>query len=299
MSANAAAKCSESSEPGSQAATTHNDSARTTNAAASSDATCSDATTLSAFFNLPHELQVRIVELSCRAYKKALRCSSTLGFDDATAIELLCTSRYFNALVTPIFYSHVRVSRPSSLLNLFDAISAHPERGSMIRSLHLGPDDELHSSHWPLLYYDDDVHMNSSLYSYFGSLLRETRINDCSLEPEWYSDVWDVSLTTAEPHCRGKAIYRALKTAKRSLDVDPLSPGRDKRDNNIGLVSASSRPPTQDHPLTVICTFAGLVVRTNLSATCGPRPVPDRHEKLGRPPRPRLRTLARGDNACR
>lgn len=259
----------------------HKSTASGENAAPNSDGTKSSVKTLSAFFDLPRELQVRIVELSCRAYKKALRCSSTLGFDDATAIELLCTSKYFKALVTPIFYSHVRVSRPSSLLNLFNTISAHPERGRMIRSLHLGPDEEIFASHWPLSYFDDDVHIRSSLTSYFCSSFRDTRVSDAHLEPEWHCDIWDVSLTTAEPHCRGKAIYRALKAARRALDVDPLSPGRDKHDNNIGLVSASSRSSSQDHPLTVICTFAGLVVRTNLPATCGPRPVLDRHEKLG------------------
>lgn len=241
MASNANLNSDESDIGGANGASaSHERSTSGTNAKSSSDGTESSVKSLSAFFGLPRELQVRIAELSCRAYKDAI-WRSELDLHDDNALNLLCTSRYFHALVTPIFYAHIRATRPSALVSLFKTVAAHPERGSMIRSLHLGPDDELDRSHWPLKTREGKLYLRSSLHCHLGTLFYSTRFNDQDLEPKWHYENWEVSLTEAAPHCRGRAIFAALQAAELALDVRPSEPGRGRSGCDIGLVS-TARP---------------------------------------------------------
>lgn len=172
-----------------------------------------------ALLNLPREIQLHIVAMACQPEHGTQR----------TALDLLRVSRQISALVIPILYTHLRVTSPSSLFSLYKTLLAHPERGTMILSLHLGPDEELRPSHWPTVERNKDLFLRPSLDQYDG---------DDDLVPKWLPSGWDISLSQPPAtDCRGKALAAALDVAMRTLNVDPFKQLTGKDGNDIKLVS--------------------------------------------------------------
>lgn len=168
--------------------------------------------------NLPRELQLHIVAMACQPQHGTKR----------TTLNLLCVSRQINTLVIPILYKHIRVTSPSSLFSLYKALLAHPERGTMIRSLHLGPDEELRPSHWPIVERRKKLILRPSLDRHDG---------DDDLIPKWLPSGWGVLLSQPGTDCRSRALAAALDVAMRTLNVDPFKQLTGNDGNDIKLVS--------------------------------------------------------------
>lgn len=198
------------------------------------------------FLHLPQELQIRILTLACRS-PTTKYVEARLRPDLDTTLALLCVSRRFSNLIIPIHYSNIRIDRPSTLRSVYSAVLEHPERGKMIKSLHLGPNTDMSSVHWPLELYhpnDDDggedyaqLWMRTSLQQLCECYGSPSRYNDEDLAPQWHEVNWEVCFDAPPPGCRGRAAYDALITATLHLNVDPYRRAMSVEGQIIGLVS--------------------------------------------------------------
>lgn len=204
------------------------------------------------FFALPREVQLRIMHLalarpfdplwsSCR-YPR----NSPLTLDGDTAVNLLCSTRRLNEVVSPLIFAHIRIDRPSKLLAIYRAVMARPLRGSWIRSLHLGPDGEAAWADWPLRYNYEGDDDNAGRVLFIQAAEEWPRSSSRSttdifakdpLLPRWFRSSKCFSLDGPEAGCTGKAVYDALVVAMETLDVNPYRKEYGKSGRRIGLVS--------------------------------------------------------------
>lgn len=205
---------------------------------------------LSAFFSLPVELQQRIISLACRSADSS-HPSQQLALHYPTVFNLLCASRTLNDLAIPVLYAHIRASKPSKLLGLYKTLLIHPERGALIKSLHLGPDDELPPSHWPLRHRLEDEEKGYPLDR--GVIWLQTSLQDAestggpgedgsggSLAPRWCQPNHQICLDNPRPICQGYALHQATRRALSALDVDPYKRASGWYRSNIGLVRVNA-----------------------------------------------------------
>lgn len=157
---------------------------------------------------------------------------ATPSLDTATTRSLLRVSRSLYALVAPIIYSHIWLTRASQVVELQRALAARPQLGHLVQSLHIGPDDDLPDHYYPIHdrpCYDyrypsdssqhfDEHHLwiNTSLKGSLGAQLR----------PQWCDDDTDWSLERDfEQNCPEMAVFKADVAAQRGLDVNLLVEG--------------------------------------------------------------------------
>lgn len=205
------------------------------------------------FLYLPNELQAKIIELACRmpSIKKdpypdltklrdARRPPRTLlDLDLETTLDLttVCQSIYPHA--ARVLYSHIRVTRPSSLQLLHRSLVERPSSGLDIKSLHIGPTDRNpYRRWWPI----EPAWADHGLEEY-GCGTATLSDSSWTLEdelrmPQWYgSGSWPISPTRSPPDCRGISVVEAIKAAQRFIDVDlEVSPCNFAR-QDIGMVS--------------------------------------------------------------
>lgn len=155
-------------------------------------------------------MRQRIIDFAC------LVKGAQPKLDLTTTLRLLFTSKCFSSLAARSLYQTVSLNRPSSLASFCRSLAAHPERGRVVHSLHVGPQEALNSEWHPLVERDDAVHVEEGMpffASVRSSLEREARPAWCGADERW-------SLASPEAGCRGRAIFVALLTAQEALDID-------------------------------------------------------------------------------
>lgn len=201
------------------------------------------------FFLLPSELQQRIISLTCRCPDYSYD-ESQLASHDYTVFNLLCASRRLHDLVLPIMYAHIRLHHSTTLFALYTNLLLHPERGSLIKSLHLGPYDEMSPKYdWSLQYFEEDeqhgpadravLWLSTSLHCCSDCQWLEFSYHDREVAPKWYEPNFLICLDNPRRTCQGNALHRAVVAAMSVLDVDPYRREHGQHGQRIGLVRAS------------------------------------------------------------
>ena len=170
---------------------------------------------LASFLTLPFELQQNIVALACGPptidrWTLAGRSNSCT----AMMVRLLYAAKVFYPLVTPLLYSHVRLTRPSTLHAFARTLCDKPSLGELLESLHIGEDEELPLDWWPVR--KDGV---------LGSKRRFLRLDlgDGDGQP-WRSgaslelDTPTFEANAAKAHALRQAFRAATKSLRVSLD---------------------------------------------------------------------------------
>ena len=105
---------------------------------------------LTGYQTLPFELRQHIFELACLA--PATNPASNGGplYDIPTCLSLSLVIKELNEKARPYLWAQISITRPSALYALREAIVAHPERGRLIRHLHIGSQTALPPRWWPL-----------------------------------------------------------------------------------------------------------------------------------------------------
>lgn len=106
------------------------------------------------FNSLPAELRIRIISESLE-HPLSSSSSSSLSascrvFNTPHAAALALASQSCNAIVTPLLYSQVRITTPSSLRQLNPTLVKRPDLAALIIKLHIGAASELANKGWPV-----------------------------------------------------------------------------------------------------------------------------------------------------
>lgn len=204
---------------------------------------------LDKFTTLPYELQHHIIELACcpaplppppssSAYappgtgSPPMRLSVRARRDLNPAFSLALASRKLYALVVPLLYSSVWITRPSSLAAFHLALTAKPALGRSVRSLHVGPCEE--GPEWEPTHYQQEELISHSFDSESASLdsiasarasiytsLRDDKEAARRLLPKWCKS--DRRWPLDWPDSNGgpsAAVYNALEEAQRVIDIN-------------------------------------------------------------------------------
>lgn len=173
------------------------------------------------FAALPRELQLRII-------------SSTLGshpIDLAHAKSLVTVSRDCYALVSGAVWRHVRLLRPSALRAFHAAIKSNPPLARLVRSIHVGPEEQLHWQGWPLrasAFGADRQHLEVPML-FLSTTLTEEQL------PRWVKPGSAFNIGHPEQDCKGVAVDLAIGEALAGIDVEPWRRGYSKSGRKVGL----------------------------------------------------------------
>lgn len=170
------------------------------------------------FLAMPEEIRGRILDL---AYHLPLstpsahsKLSTTPPIDISNTINLACTCRWLYLRTTFWFWRDIRITRPSALQSIQRAVSSHPQLGRIIKSLHVGPEDELAEvRRYPIMW---RPHAGSSGGSIrISSSLRSAK--EVQLLPRWCTPHSEWPVEHNDAHGTSEAISGALRAVERSL----------------------------------------------------------------------------------
>lgn len=176
------------------------------------------------FYSLPEELRSRVLDL---AFHLPLSWQSMAGarsrqVDIATTLSLARTSRWLYQRVIFFLYRDIKITRPSALALLQQTVSAHPQLGRVIRSLHVGPeDDTTEGKRSPITVQprSRDAQGNWRPASYrMSSSLRSP--SDVGLLPQWCTPGKEWSFHHEAEDAKALVISRALLAIVESLGLD-------------------------------------------------------------------------------
>lgn len=195
------------------------------------DSHASAATAFPFFTQLPQEIATRIILLACRSKH------STLTPDINTTHALTLVSKPTHALVNALLYKVVRVTRPSSLVELVGTFEERPELGKLVKHLHVGAEDTLVPGDWPLAMETEQDGMQLQ----YPILWLKTSLSERDkkkLLPRWCEPGKKWCLEgSGRVDCRGAAVRGAIEAALQALDVEPYKKGYARSGGKIGLVS--------------------------------------------------------------
>lgn len=192
------------------------------------DLTQSPATSFPLFPHLPQEIATRILLLACRS------AHSFLTPDVSTTHALSLVSKPIHVLVNPLLYKVIRVTRPSSLVEIVETFEQRPELGKLVKHLHIGAEDTLVPGDWPLVMdaSEEGVEMQ------YPALWLKTSLKGAEELPRWCEPGREWCLEGSERvNCRGAAVRDAIEAALQALDVEPYKKGYARSGGKIGLVS--------------------------------------------------------------
>lgn len=168
------------------------------------------------FCDLPQEIRNRILVAACQAGRWNGRDNPVGHSDDCTktttTLALVCKDFYRQTLL--LLYTSVRLPWPSSLAAFQRTLAARPALGTLIRRLHIGPDESLPRYWWPL----EDKHGHG------GSEYLRVKLRDWFTDPrqmKYFSSI--LRLPLAGPEETGdswEAANQALRAASQGLDID-------------------------------------------------------------------------------
>lgn len=169
---------------------------------------------LSGFRRLPGHLQTRIVTMACWS-PTPLSSPTPYGrpvvrLDTWTSRSLILVSRAFHIVVAKVLYEHIRITRPSTLRMLLATISGRPPLGRLIKSLHIGPDNEPPIFAMPV--------RDKQLAITLAAPSDEDKKPAWCCAPPWHPI--KLGETSIGPRESTTAIAAAIDSACRSLDVD-------------------------------------------------------------------------------
>lgn len=101
---------------------------------------------------LPPHLKTTIVAMACSTSRDEAEESSKFlpPLDSQPAKAMSLVSRSFYAVACAVLYSHIRVTRISSLKLLLSAVISRPPLGRLIKRLHIGAGDDCVSRWIPI-----------------------------------------------------------------------------------------------------------------------------------------------------
>lgn len=220
-------------------------------------------TTLPSLWTLPEEIRAYIFRLVCsRGHQEEGAESSVEGKDAAarsfygwrvdldikTVCSLTLVSRDFNAYFTPLLYAHVRLSKPSSLTQFHASLLSRPSNGLLVKSMHLGPLNDLHENYWPVRWvsYDDETSLQSDededdrTTVLFRSGLTE---KEALLSPQWCEGDQDFAYLEEAEEAGEQAANNALREAFRKIGINPNEGSSHDQDGKlIGIVRVHCTP---------------------------------------------------------
>lgn len=177
--------------------------------------------------SIPPELKRRIIDFACLASSSssttAAAASSRSCFFDSdvpTMLSLNLVCRELHNYVQPKLYRQITIARPSTLYALTQTFSANPERAQLVQAIHIGPQDVLPRSWWPVqLTCREAKTPFGAPESNINSQVLETSLDPTRL-PSGCAQGHAWSLTLTPSGCRDEAVYKALKTAQHSLGLN-------------------------------------------------------------------------------
>lgn len=210
------------------------------------------------FALLPHEVQSLIVTLACSAEQTSWSSSASAAASDvssasgsatyldvgrsrsalpridaATALSLSLVSRSMYALLAPLIWRRAWLTHSSQVASFQQALAARPQLGRLVKSLHIGPDDDVPASFYPLggqqgsVNSDDDsdaIAAEPPITTAITSSLGQH--NETNLLPHWAERERRWCLEKRAIDCGPGAVFDALCEIQRALDVDLLDGGK-------------------------------------------------------------------------
>lgn len=180
------------------------------------------------FWRLPSELQQRILLLACRSPPLLATTGaafsnskfSLLSLDIPTTLNLALSTRQLYPFIMGLLYAHVKITTVSALRCFQYALSSRPALGRLVKSLHIGPVDDLPRHWWPLESGSSRA-ADGNAETWLATSLNE---GDADKRPSWCGprQKWPLSDDAKEtPVCHDRAVSRAIATAFKTVDVDP------------------------------------------------------------------------------
>lgn len=258
-------------------------------------------TVLTSFADLPNELSSRIVDLACRNATSAEAAPSAL--DVPTLLNLTLVSRHLYPILVEKLYCRIRITTISALRSLALALVSRPALGRCIKSLHLGPEDNLPEDWTPIFYEAGGEGQESEGVMCLATSLDHQQ-GDADRLPRWCLPCqhWPAEgsaaskKTDSSASCRHQAIVEAVQSAVTTLNVAPGRPHEDASGESIGRVrrranaSMAALRIQADHPCRTLGRLGCTTMYGSSSAGSLPRPsAQDRAPNLiksGAPPRP-------------
>lgn len=161
----------------------------------------------------------------CRQYP----APPLLDYD--TALNLALASRSCYGLIVPILYAQVWLNRPSSLASFHLALTTRPALGHLVRSLHVGPDDELFS--WEPMQYREGYRCGCGgihgVRPFMTTSVSSSK--EAALLPRWCQPGSSWAVDGPGPTSQSRAVFEAVRVAQDVIDVNI---GMDERINFEG-----------------------------------------------------------------
>lgn len=185
-----------------------------------------DLASMSGFQHLPDELKSAILLFACSTTHDR-EDEGPLCIDVKTALSLMFVSHYFCATVKPLLYRHVKLDKPSKLADFGQTLRLQPDNGALVRSLHIGPLNDLPVGLWPRRF--KKRRSSESRYygwdedDYYGVYVPfiKTSMNEEALLPCWCKPgrEWPCESSRELRDCQDRAVADAIKAALEGVNI--------------------------------------------------------------------------------
>ncbi|PWN25404.1 hypothetical protein BDZ90DRAFT_74732 [Jaminaea rosea] len=201
-----------------------------------------DTNSATRFWHLPEELRSSILQLACSApspssspYHQHSAAASTpsrptnlpsaashtswhTNLEVGTVAKLALVSKHFNASLTPLLYTHVKLDTPSLLFGFYAALRLRPDRGELVKSLHIGPRGKMDETYWPLpfTWVDEETEeeLDDDVLTIATSLPQRLLPECCFPGRAFPCDLRKIR------DCQTCSVARALQAAIEAINVD-------------------------------------------------------------------------------
>lgn len=210
---------------------------------------------LALLWTLPQEIQDSIWSLVCarppsdeetddsNASDSSIGTNSLawqLNLDLPMVAGLTIVSRHFYSLFNPLLFRHVRLTRPSTLLQFHAALESRPSNGLLVHSLQLGELEGLADGWWPCW---GEVPLNDpdGVIIHFKTSLT-VRDEALGLLPRWCEPEQSWAYAEQAQDCHDRAISEALVMVFAGMKVHPFYNGFEFVDDDfepINIVSVA------------------------------------------------------------
>lgn len=186
--------------------------------------------TLEQFATLPHELKKHVIELACCSAPvngPATGPTTRSRFDFITTLNFALASRSLYALVIPVLYTSVVITRPSSLASFHLAMTSKPALGRLVKNLHVGPCEV--SPQWDPIdfhagFYHSDCSLNSDAVEPSRVYIRSSMQSQAEVDllPLWCQPdrKWPLDWYSVRSKGLVEVVFEALYDAQKTIGVN-------------------------------------------------------------------------------